>query len=157
MRRRRTSIAPWLFVLAGVLLLVAAVVALVVYSDPESVFSKFVIERLKVEEKSPYAIALDVFVKLGTLVIGTIGTSLTLLAGWHFLEMNLPRRLEELKEYHSEDHLKLRPELLEIARRRKLRFVPQDIERSRFTLLRRWWSEVSLTERPAYSPQLQHV
>jgi tetratricopeptide (TPR) repeat protein len=141
MRRRRRSIAPWLFVLAGFLLVLAGAVALVVWLEPDARFSKVVTERLKVPEGN----GLDVFVKLGGLCIGAIGTALTLLAGWHFLEMNLPRRIEELKDYHSQDHLVLRPQLLAIAKQR-LRFVPEDIESSRFTLLRRWWSTVSVTE-----------
>jgi hypothetical protein len=141
MRRRQRSIAPWLFVFAGVLLVLAATVALIVWLEPDASFSHLVTEALKV----PVGNGLDAFVKLGGLVVGAVGTALTLLAGWHFLEMNLPRRIEELKDYHSQDHLTLRPQLLAIARQ-KLRFVPEDIESSRFTLLRRWWSTVSVTE-----------
>jgi hypothetical protein len=132
MRRRRKSIAPWLFVFGGLLLLAAGATALFVRFQPEHEISQFVADKLRVAGGD----WLDVLRVLGGLAIAAWGTAFSLLMGWHFLEMNLPRRIEELKDYHLEDHLALRPQLIAVAKNR-LR-IPADIGASRFTLVRRW-------------------
>jgi hypothetical protein len=138
--RRRRSIAPLVFLCVGVLLLIAAVVTFIVWMKPDSEFSKTVIQHLR--QLEPDEDWLNKLGKVGGVLGGAIGTAFTLLAGWHFLEMNLPRRIDELMNYHTRDHLALRPQFLEIAQGR-LRFIPADIETSRLTLLRSWlggWS-----------------
>ncbi len=132
MRRRRKSIAPWLFLFGALLLVAAGATALFVWFQPEHESSQFVTSKLRVASGD----WLDVLRVLGGLAIAAWGTAFSLLMGWHFLEMNLPRRIEELKDYHLEDHLALRPQLIAIAKN-KLR-IPADMQTSRFTLVRRW-------------------
>jgi hypothetical protein len=110
-----------------------AAVSFVVWLKPQADLSKAIAERTK--ELVPDGDWLNFIAKVGGLFGGALGSTFTLFAGWHFLEMNLPRRIEELKQYHTSDHLALRPQLLAIARGR-LRFIPADIETSRITLLR---------------------
>jgi len=133
MRSRRKSIAPWLFLFGALLLAAAGATALFVRFQPEHDVSNFVTNALRVASGD----WLDVLRVLGGLAIAAWGTAFSLLMGWHFLEMNLPRRIEELKDYHLEDHLALRPRLIAVAKN-KLR-IPADIGASRFTLVRRWW------------------
>jgi len=99
-----------------------------------------------VSEFLPGDTARSALIWVGGIAFSAISAALTLLATWHFLEMNLPRRIEDLKQFHLQDHLALRPQLIAIAKTR-LRFIPADIETSRFTLLRRWWSAFSDTEK----------
>jgi hypothetical protein len=124
----------------GALLLAAAgSTALFVRFQPEHEISQFVTDKLRVASGD----WLDVLRVLGGLAIAAWGTAFSLLMGWHFLEMNLPGRIEELKDYHLEDHLALRSQLIAVARN-KLRFIPADIKVSRFTLVRRWWGPRTL-------------
>ena len=140
MRRRRRSIAPWLFVLAGFLLVLVGAVALVVWLEPDGDFSKVVTEN----SRSPKATGLDVFVTRKPL------------HRCHRHGPDAARRLafpgdEPAPAHRRAQRLPLAgppcftPQLLAIAKQR-LRFVPEDIESSRFALLRRWWSAVSVTE-----------
>ena len=131
--RRGKSIAPVVFLIVGLLFLAVATVSFVVWLRPDAEFSQAIANKL--QELVPDGDWLNFIAKIGGLVGGAIGTAFTLLAGWHFLEMNLPRRIEELKQYHTRNHLALRPQLLTIARGR-LRFIPADVETSRLTLLR---------------------
>jgi tetratricopeptide (TPR) repeat protein len=83
---------------------------------------------------------------LGGIAASAIGAAFTLLASWHFAEMNLPQRLKDLKDAHAREHLSLQPALLSLARS-GLGPVVADIETSRITLLRKWLSGWSKKER----------
>jgi hypothetical protein len=76
---------------------------------------------------------------LAGIAVSAVGAAVTLLASWHFAEINLPRRLKELKDSHMREHLTEQPGLLVLARR-GLGPVVADIETSRMTLLRKWLS-----------------
>jgi hypothetical protein len=99
-----------------------------------------VILALMPEEKTRVRLAW-----IAGVALSLLGAALSFVATWHFLEMNLPRRIEALKRYHLRDHLELRPRLIAVARP-GLMFIPADIEASRVTLIRKWWSRWSLKE-----------
>ena len=150
MRSRRKSIAPWLFLIVGLLLLlgfaVAALPLLVNQSwlSPErQAWTKYLLEArqrlLPSEEQVRY------LAWLAGIAVSALSAAFTLLASWHFAEMNLPQRIEDLKKSHTSDHLALRGGLLLLARR-GLGPVAADIETSRLTLLRKWLSGWSKKE-----------
>jgi tetratricopeptide (TPR) repeat protein len=151
MRKRQRSIAPWVLLFVGIILLCSAVIGAVVFASKQGLLSRA--QQNEVEYWTARAIALvpdeefrSRLIWLGGIAFSAVTAAITFLATWHFLEMNLPRRIEDLKDFHSDDHLALRPQLLTIARNR-LRLIPRDLETSRVTLLRRWWSAMSLKER----------
>jgi hypothetical protein len=82
---------------------------------------------------------------LGGITSSAIGAAFTLFASWHFAEMNLPQRLEDLKDAHAREHSSLRPSLLALAQAGLGPVVP-DVETNRFTLLRKWLSGWSKKE-----------
>jgi hypothetical protein len=90
-----------LFLFGALLLVAAGATALFVRFQPEHEISQFVTVNLRIASGD----WLDVLRVLGGLAIAAWGTAFSLLMGWHFLEMNSPRRIEELKDYHLEDHL----------------------------------------------------
>ena len=148
MRKRRKSIAPWLFFIAGLVLLLscaAAVLALAgSYGWLDSEWQRGVETTI---EHAWQFLTSDGFVRslvwLGGVAGTLIGATFTFLASWHFAEINLSQRIEDLKKANTREHLSLQPRLLALARP-GLSFVPADIETSRLTLLRKWlsgWSE----------------
>src|SRR5215510_6684629 len=89
-------------------------------------------------------VALKVLAWLAGITGSGIGSAVSLFAGWHFAEMNLPQRLEDWKKDNTQDHKSLQPRLLALARDKDgLGPVPDDIERSRLMLVRKWisWGE----------------
>ena len=151
MRRRRRSIAPWVLLFVAVVFSLAAVAGAAVFAaKQEWLWAEWNQEVQRQFQRAidllPDDLSRSTLVWVVGIAFSAISAAITFLATWHFLEMNLPRRIEDLKDYHSQDHLALRPRLVAIAKH-KLRFIPADIETSRFTLLRRWWSVVSDTEK----------
>jgi tetratricopeptide (TPR) repeat protein len=140
-----------LFLFGALLLAAAGATALFVRFLPEHEFSQFVTRTLRVASGD----WLDVLRILGGLAIAAWGTAFSLLMGWHFLEMNLPARIEELKDYHLEDHLALRPKLIEVSKDR--RFLPADIKTTRFTLAHRWLGPRTIKGHQALRPKLIEV
>jgi len=136
MRRRRRSIAPWVLLFVATLFFVATVAGAASFAARQvwlpgswnADVSRMVTGASKLLPGDSIRSAL---IWIGGIAFSAISAALTFLATWHFLEM---------------DHLALRPQLIAIAKTR-LRFIPADIETSRFTLLRRWWSAFSNTEK----------
>ncbi len=79
---------------------------------------------------------------LGGIAGSLIGGAFTLFASWHFAEINLSQRLEDLRRANARDFISLQPRYLALARR-GLGSIPADIETSRLTLLRSWASSLS--------------
>src|SRR5262249_14872959 len=76
-------------------------------------------------------------------IVGTLASAaFTLLASWHFAEMNLPQRIEDLKNANTRERILQQPRFLTLARN-GLGGVSNNIETSRFMLLRKWlsWGE----------------
>lgn len=145
MRTRRSPFTQWFFVLMGLIFL--AILAGVIFSIPAAQtwlppewrgWTNDILEHAKR--------LLPGVLWLAGIIGSTLGAALTLLATWHFAEMNLPRRLEDLKKAYTRDHLQLQPQFLALARR-GIGSIPPDIETSRLTLVRKWFSGWSKKER----------
>jgi hypothetical protein len=140
MRKRRKSIAWLLFLIVGlVLLLAAAVVALVFVASQGWLPAEWQwVKDLLDQAERRLGPSVRFLAWLGGIAASLAGAAFTLLASWHFAEMNLPQRIEGLKKAH----LLLQPDLLVLARN-GLGPVRADIEKSRLMLLRKWlsWGE----------------
>jgi hypothetical protein len=144
MQKRRRAIAPWLFSVIGFALLVACAVTALVFAGRQGWLSDEWHSRIEALLRQaqlylPGEDWLRYLAWLAGIAGSAIGAAFTLLASWHFAEMNLPRRLKELMDSHSRDHLAEQPGLLILARN-GLGPVVADIETSRMTLLRKWLS-----------------
>jgi len=151
MRGRRRSIVSWLFLLLGLLLLLAFVVAVLAFAGRQGGLSPEWHARVEwfLDQARSYAPSeewIRYLAWLAGIAGSAIGAAFTLLASWHFAEMNLPQRLKDLKDSHAREHLSLQPGLLALARS-GLGPVVADIEASRMTLLRKWLSGWSKKER----------
>src|ERR1700694_4083597 len=103
MRKRRKPIAQWLFLFVGVILFGGFVIATLPFlvrsgwlnpkGEPRASFLQQVIQQLRPSEEQ-----LRFLAWLGGIAGAGIGAAVTLLASWHFAEMNLPRRFEEMKK-----------------------------------------------------------
>ena len=151
MRRHRRAVAPWLFLLFGLALLSAFTVAILAFAGNQGWLNA----ELHRQVQSILALARSLIPSeewirylawLAGIAGSAIGAAFTLLASWHFAEMNLPQRLKDLKDAHAREHLSLQPALLALARN-GLGPVAADIETSRITLLRKWLSGWSAKER----------
>jgi hypothetical protein len=151
MRKRRKSISNLLFFAVGLLLLVGcalAILPLVVgrgwlnpgWDERAGLLLDVIREWLPTDEQ------LRFLAWLAGIAASAIGAGLTLLASWHFSEMNLPRRLEDLTQSMLRSARAQQPPFLALARAGLGPVLP-DIEASRFTLLRRWLSSWSERER----------
>jgi hypothetical protein len=146
--RKRKSIANWLFFFVGILLLLACVLAalpLVVgrglLSPVWDVRASLLLDEIR--QWLPTEEQLRFVAWLVGIAASAIGAVLTLLASWHFAEMNLPRRLEDLAKAMVRVARAQQPPYLALARAGLGRVLP-DIETNRFVLVRRWlsgWSE----------------
>lgn len=144
---RKRSFAHFLFLIIGLLLLSGAAVTLFVGLAGEGYFGPGwqTSTSKTLERYAPY-FALSgeqaqFITWLGGILAASGGAALTLLATWHFAEINLPSRLKDLADANSRDHLAHR-EYLFAAARAGIGPIPTDIERSRLTFLRRlvgWW------------------
>lgn len=147
MRRRKRAIAPWLFLLLGLLLLFAFAVVFLAFANRQgwlnSTWQSWIEWILaRGAELLPGEEWLRYLAWLGGIAGSALGAAFTLFASWHFAEINLPQRLKALKDAHTKDHLELRPQFLALARRERRGLGPvlSDIETSRMTLLRKWLS-----------------
>jgi hypothetical protein len=150
MRRKRKSIAHWLFLALGLVLLVGSMLATLSlaesYGWPIPEWLRRPLELLaRTKQLLPSDDQLRLLLWLGGIAASVAGAGFSLLVSWHFAEMNLPQRIEELKKAEARTHLALQPRYLDLARE-GLSAVP-DIETSRLTLLRKWLSRWSETER----------
>jgi hypothetical protein len=84
---------------------------------------------------------------LAGISISAIAASLSFFTQWHFAEVNLPRRLEDLKNDLKISHLGLRPSYLVAARTGHLGPAPFEFAGTRLMLLRQWLSYFSKNER----------
>jgi hypothetical protein len=140
MRRRRKSFA-WLFFFVGLLLLIGSALASLAFVasqgwlPPEWQWVKTLIDQAA-EQISP---GLKFLAWLGGILGSLAGAAFTLLASWHFAEMNLPKRIEDLKNAMAREHRLLQPRLIVLARN-GLGPVPKNIEASRLMLVRKWLS-----------------
>src|ERR1700730_5116431 len=148
MRKRRKSIAHRVFLVSGfLLLLVSAIAALLLAANqnwlPQE-WQRFADGLMAgLWSLLPTHEHLKFLAWLGGIVLSAAGAAFTLLVSWHFAEINLPQRIEDLKKFQLREDLFLQPRFLMIARR-GLGSVLPDIESSRLTLLRKWlsgWSE----------------
>ena len=141
MRSRQNSLAQWLFLIVGLLLLLVCATSLMVWLAPEGAFSKAVTETIG--KLAPSEGVLKVLAWLAGIAGSGVGAALSLLASWHFAEMNLPQRLEDWKKANTRKHLSQRPGFILLARGNGLGPVPASIETSRLMLLRKWlsWGE----------------
>jgi tetratricopeptide (TPR) repeat protein len=151
MRRKRKSIAHWLFLALGLVLLVGSVLATLSlaesYGWPIPEWLRRPVELLaQAKRLLPSDDQLRLLLWLGGIAASVAGAGFSLLVSWHFAEMNLPQRIEELKKSEVRTHLALQPRYLALARE-GLGAVPGDIETSRLTLLRKWLSRWSEKER----------
>jgi len=141
MRKRRKSFAWLLFLIVGlVLLLASALVALAFVASqgwlpPEWQWVKDLLDQAE-RRLGP---SVRFLAWLGGIAASLAGAAFTLLASWHFAEMNLPQRIEDLKKAHTRGHLLVQPDILALARN-GLGPVRADIEKSRLMLLRKWLS-----------------
>ena len=149
-KRRPKSILRWVFPIVGVSLVIGAAIAALPslsrqgWVDPSwglwaEDLAKQIVERLALSEGQ-----INRLLWLGGIGGSLIGGAFTLLASWHFAEMNLPRRLEDLKKTHERAFATIRPHYLALARR-GLGTIPADIEASRLTYMRSWSSFLGLT------------
>ena len=83
---------------------------------------------------------------VGGILLSLAGAALTLLVSWHFNESNLPQRIEDLKRANMREHLLLQPVIVAVARRGIGPVIP-NIEGSRLTQLRKWFSGWNEKER----------
>ena len=109
MRRRKRSIAQWLFLATGLVLLLVTAAAVVVFAASQGWLSPEWSTRVKsVLEEAwrylPNEDRLKFLAWLAGIVGSAVGAAFTLLASWHFAEMNLPRRIEDLKKAHAKEH-----------------------------------------------------
>jgi hypothetical protein len=139
MGRRGGSFTERLFLVVGLLLLVISVMALTVWMVPDVPLSRSIVETLHVFRPSDEA--LKALAWLSGIAGSGIGAAVSLLASWHFAEMNLPQRLEDLKKANTRKHLLIRPQFLAFARN-GLGPVPSDIEASRLMFVQKWLSWV---------------
>jgi hypothetical protein len=144
MRKRRRYIAHWLFLAVGiVLLLTAGVVALpllVAHGLLSGEWQHRIHDALEfVRQLGPTDAQIKFVLWLGGIAGSIAGAAITLLVSWHFAEMNLPQRLEDLAKSNSREHLRVQPKLIAVAQR-GVGSIPNDIETSRVTLLRKWMS-----------------
>jgi tetratricopeptide (TPR) repeat protein len=124
MRVRRRAIAPWLFLLVGLALLSVLVVSFLAFAGTQGWLGTEFNRRLQdiltsARSLTPNEQWIGHLIRLVGFIGSAIGAALTLLASWHFAEMNLPQRLKDLKDAHAR-------------------------ETNRITLLRKWlsgWSE----------------
>jgi hypothetical protein len=140
MRRRRNSFA-WLFLFVGLLLLIGSALAALAFIasqgwlPPEWQWVKVALDQVA-ERISP---GLKFLAWLGGILGSLAGAAFTLLASWHFAEMNLPKRIEDLKNAMIREHLLLQPRFIALARS-GLGPVLNNVEASRLMLLRKWLS-----------------
>jgi hypothetical protein len=111
--------------------------AFTVWMLPNAPLSRSIVETLHIFRPSDET--LKVLAWLSGIAGSGVGAALSLLASWHFAEMNLPQRLEDLKKSNTRKHLLIQPQFLALARN-GLGAIPADIEASRFMLVRRWVS-----------------
>lgn len=148
MRKRRKSIASWLFLIVGFILLLVTLLAVLLFTARQGwLRPEWQAWLTGVLEYLQQLIPSDEWLKFlgwfAGIAVSAVAAALSLLATWHFAEINLPQRLEDLKKSHARDHLSLQPRFLALARR-GLGGVVADVETSRLTFLRRWlswWSE----------------
>jgi hypothetical protein len=150
MRTRKRAILPWVFSCVGFALLVACTITALAFAARQGWLTdewRDQIQRLLEQTRSylPGEEWLRYLAWLAGIAVSAIGAAVTLLASWHFAEINLPRRLKELKDSHTREHLAEQPGLLTLARG-GLGPVVADIETSRITLLRKWLSGWSSKE-----------
>lgn len=147
MRRRRKSFASFLFLLIALALLGLALV----FAIPLLVERGWLAEGVQAPQLVALAMQFikthwDFIWRLMGAFISASGFALGLLATWHFAEINLPSRLEDLQRDLEEKHLKNRAYYLAAARTGRLGMATDDMEKSRFTLLRAWLSFFSKYE-----------
>ena len=148
MRKRGKSIARWSFLIVGLALFLGAAATILLLGasnrllTPEwQLLAGVVVERARDFLPSDEQIKWAAWI--GGILLSLGGAALTLLASWHFSEINLPQRIEDLKKTNLREHLLLQPRILTVARQ-GLGPVIDSIESSRLTLLRKWlsgWSE----------------
>jgi hypothetical protein len=140
MGKRGRPLAQWLFLPVGLGLLLIFPTALIVWLIPEAPVSKSV--NAAIARLTPSEEVLKVLAWLTGIAGSGIGAALSLLASWHFAEMNLPQRLEDWKNANTRKHLLVQPRFLVLARN-GLGPVPDSIETSQLMLLRKWlsWGE----------------
>jgi len=144
MQKRKRSIAWLAFLIIGLVLLFASAVATVAlvanqgWLPAEWQWMKDLLDQAE-RRLGP---TVRFLAWLAGIVGSLAGAAFTLLASWHFAEMNLPQRIEDLKKAHTRRHLMLQPRFLALARN-GLGPVRADIEKSRLMLLRKWlsWGE----------------
>jgi hypothetical protein len=151
MRARRGAIAPWLFLLIGLALLGAFTIAVLALLGNKGLLDAELHRQVqRILDLARSLIPSEEWVRylgwLGGIAGSAIGAAFTLFASWHFAEMNLPRRLKDLKDAHDREHLSVQPDLLALARGGALGPIVADIETSRVTLLRKWLSGWSRKE-----------
>lgn len=149
MRRRRKSIVQWLFFAIAVVLLLFSTLALLTFLSFKGAFGPEwqynTVEFFGVAQIFLVSNWDDIgFISwvIG-IVVSTISAAIALAAGWHFAEINLPRRLEDLKNSLLDQITFQQPRQIELARQGIGPLIP-DIEISRMTLVRKWlsaWSE----------------
>lgn len=149
MRRRRKSFASRIFLFVALALAAALWVAEIPWLIAQGWINadwmplhQEIADRLRLTDDQVNLLA-KVFGLSGSIFAATS----TLLASWHFAEMNLPRRLEDWLNDALKGHLETRERYLAFARAGKLGAVPYDLEKSRLMFLRSWLSFFSAKER----------
>jgi hypothetical protein len=113
MRKRRKSIARWSFLVFGLVLFLCAGVTILLFGakllPPQwQLVAGVIVERardfLPTDEQLKWA------AWIGGILLSLGGAALTLLATWHFSEINLPQRIEDLKKANMREHLLLQPQ-----------------------------------------------
>jgi hypothetical protein len=148
MRKRRKSFA-WVFLVVGLVFVCITVAAILIFASSRGLLSTEWSNRIANWLAQGQMLVPDSWLRffawIGGIGLSALTASTTLLASWHFAEMNLPQRIEDFKKAHGRDQLLRQPRLLALARSgRGLGRVSPDIETSRLMLLRKWlsgWSE----------------
>jgi hypothetical protein len=102
MGKRGRSLAQWLFLVVGLGLLLIFLMTLIVWLVPEAPISKSV--NAAIAKLTPSEEVLKVLAWLAGIAGSGIGAALSLLASWHFAEMNLPQRLQDWKNTNTRKH-----------------------------------------------------
>jgi hypothetical protein len=132
---------PWAFLAVGLFMLGLVALAAIIFAvDQKLIIDSDVVRLREAFRDWTSSFELSDATKerikgLATLAGAAITTSLTLLASWHFAEMRLPQRLQDLKDRHFEDHKAFQGRALSLARAGRVKSLP-DIETSRLVYLR---------------------
>src|SRR5262245_52364255 len=114
MRKRGKSFALWMLLVLGTMLFAVAVLFIAFFAKEQNWIPPELRQplnqlidwanRLKLTEEWK-----SFLIWLGGIVVSALGATFTLLASWHFLEMNLPQRLRDLIDSYKRAHMSLRP------------------------------------------------